>query len=81
MDIDARIYAKEQQIKLIENILNSLCVVELNDNGRAYLKKIKEQLIEKVNDLRYLKASQNNNGVRPKYRFKFGLTDSIRNPW
>lgn len=81
MDIDGRIYAKEQQIKLIDNILHSLCVIELNDNGRVYLKKIKEELSTKLHDLKYKKELQNNKEPKPRKRLKLGYTESIENPW
>lgn len=81
MDIEARIYANEQQIILIDNILKSLCIVELNDNGRIYLKRIKGQLDEKLNDLKYLKATPNDEEQKPKYQFKFGISESIKNQW
>lgn len=52
---EAKIYAKQQQIKLIDNILCSLCSIELNSDGRKYLKRTKEKISKEVE---YMKREQ-----------------------
>lgn len=52
---ESRIYAKEQQIKLIDNILCNLCSLELNTDGRKYIKKLKTRIAD---DLTKLKRQQ-----------------------
>jgi hypothetical protein len=44
MDREKEIYAKMEQIRLIDVILNSLCTTELSKEGRIMLKKIKKRL-------------------------------------
>lgn len=44
MDREKEIYAKQEQIRLIDIILGSLCTVELSNDGRTMLKKIKKRL-------------------------------------
>ena len=41
---EKEIYAKQEQIRLIDVILGSLCTMELSDEGRTMLKKIKKRL-------------------------------------
>ena len=41
---EKEIYAKQEQIRLIDMILGSLCTMELSDDGRTMLKKIKKRL-------------------------------------
>jgi len=44
MKKDKEIYAKQEQIRLIDVILASLCTVELSNEGRILLKKMKKRL-------------------------------------
>jgi hypothetical protein len=44
MDREKEIYAKLEQIRLIDVILGSLCTMELSKEGRTMLKKIKKRL-------------------------------------
>lgn len=44
MDREKEIYAKQEQIRLIDVILGSLCTMELSNEGRTMLKKIKKRL-------------------------------------
>jgi len=44
MDKEKEIYAKQEQIRLIDVILGSLCTMELSSEGRTMLKKIKKRL-------------------------------------
>ncbi len=39
-----RIYAKEEQIKVINTILRNLCIKELTSEGRVFLHRMKEDL-------------------------------------
>ena len=41
---EKEIYAKQEQIRLIDMILGSLCTMELSDDGLTMLKKIKKRL-------------------------------------
>lgn len=62
MDREKEIYAKQEQIRLIDVILGSLCTMELSQEGRTMLKKIKKRLSLEVLMLRKatLDASQSN---------------------
>jgi hypothetical protein len=53
MTKETQIYAKEQQILIVNNILGNLCHFELNNDGRIYLNKIKARIKE---DLLRLKS-------------------------
>lgn len=57
MDREKEIYAKQEQIRLIDVILGSLCTMELSSEGRTMLKKIKKRLSLEV--LMLKKASLN----------------------
>lgn len=52
MNKDKEIYAKEQQIELLNFILSSLCSVELSTDGRQLLRKIKGRLNTDIERLR-----------------------------
>ena len=41
---EKEIYAKQEQIRLIDVILGSLCTMELSNDGRTMLKKIKKRI-------------------------------------
>ncbi len=62
MDREKEIYAKQEQIRLIDVILGSLCTMELSSEGRTMLKNIKKRLSLEVLMLRKatLNASQSN---------------------
>jgi len=44
MDKEKEIFAKMEQIRLIDMILGSLCSMELSNDGSVLLKKIKKRL-------------------------------------
>lgn len=58
MNTNSRIFAKEQQVKLIDNILCSLCSVELTSEGRKYLKKMKQRILTEIVQLKYIESKQ-----------------------
>lgn len=62
MDREKVIYAKQEQIRLIDVILGSLCTMELSKEGRTMLKKIKKRLSLEVLMLKKatLNAAQSN---------------------
>jgi hypothetical protein len=70
MTVEAKIYAKEQQIKIIDNILCSLCSLELTADGRKYLKKMKARISK---ELDYLKLQMINKNQRKGVSFLAGL--------
>lgn len=76
MTNEAQIYAKEQQIKLIDNILFSLCTIELTPDGRKYLMKMKDNIVKDIESLK--SKSQENSHLKKsgsgKYKFKFPLS-------
>jgi len=79
---ESRIYAKEQQIKLIDNILCSLCSLELTADGRKYLKKIKGKISLELEHLKELEEDKKQ--VEPFQsfmNFKLKLPDSLKTPW
>ena len=53
MTKETQIYAKQQQILLVDNILDNLCPAELTTDGRKYLKKMKDRIKD---DLLLLKS-------------------------
>ncbi len=79
---DAKIYAKEQQIKLIDNILCNLCSIELSADGRRYLKKMKDKIQKEVDRLRQLEEESSDEPLLEPIRgFRFRLPNSLRTPW
>ena len=79
---ESRIYAKEQQIKLIDNILCSLCSLELTSDGRKYIKKIKNKLSIELEHLKLQEERQKNGEESPSLLgVKLKLPDSLRTPW
>ena len=82
MTRESIIYAKEQQIKIIDNILCSLCSLELTADGRKYLKKMKVRIISELESLKSLHLNNNKNEqVSHSSNFKLKLPDSIKSPW
>jgi hypothetical protein len=78
----SKIYAKEQQIKLIDNILCSLCSLELNSDGRKYLKKMKAKIQKELDLLKQLEEeSSDETIVEPVRGFRFKLPHSLRALW
>lgn len=57
MNREREIYAKEEQIKLIDVILTSLCVEELSGEGRFLLRKMKNRLKSEVVLIQKLKRN------------------------
>ena len=82
MQRNAKIYAKEQQIKLIDNILCNLCSIELNSDGRKYLKKIRNKIQKELDGLNQLEEESKDDSVLEPIRgFRFKLPHSIRALW
>ncbi len=81
MTIENKIYAKEQQIKLLNNLLYSLCSTELNSDGRIHLKKIKEKIKTELVDLRFRKALNNKREVVKPNGHKPTFSEVIKNLW
>ena len=82
MQRNAKIYAKEQQIKLIDNILCNLCSIELNSDGRKYLKKIRNKIQKELDGLNKLEEESKDDSVLEPIRgFRFKLPHSIRALW
>lgn len=78
---DAKIYAKEQQIKLIDSILCNLCSIELNSDGRKYLKKIKEKIQKDLDLIREMEKERTEKYTGSsflKYRFRLPDSQSFR---
>ncbi len=48
MTKETQIYAMEQQILIVNNILDNLCPSELSNDGRMYLNKMKKRIKEDV---------------------------------
>ena len=59
MTLESKIFAKEQQINIIDNILCSLCSLELTSDGRKYLKKMKERINRELDYLKLQEANKN----------------------
>lgn len=79
---ESRIYAKEQQIKLIDNILCSLCSLELTSDGRKYIKKLKSKLTKDLEFLKEIeKQAQNGEDYPSLLGIKLKLPDSLKTPW
>ena len=80
---ESRIYAKEQQIKLIDNILCSLCSIELTADGRKYLKKIKDKISMELKRLKDMEEDKKQIQTYPSSftGFKLKLPDSLKTPW
>ena len=75
----SKIYAKEQQIKLIDNILCSLCSIELTSDGRKYLNKMKEKIQKDLDQLKQLEEESSEGPVGEPFRgFRFRLPSSLR---
>ncbi len=82
MTRESRIYAKEQQIKVIDNILCSLCSLELTNDGRKYLKKMKDRIKGELEYLRSLEINDSQNDQIQILRgLKLKLPDSLKVPW
>ena len=79
---ESRIYAKEQQIKLIDNILCSLCSLELTTDGRKYLKKIKDKISLELEHLKeFEEDKKQEENYQPFMNIKLKLPDSLKTPW
>lgn len=82
MTRQSKIYAKEQQIKLIDNILCSLCSLELNSDGRKYIKKLKTKITSELERLKGLEEEkQNDEDYTSLLGFKLKLPESLKAPW
>lgn len=79
---ESRIYAKEQQIKVIDNILCSLCSLELTSDGRKYLNRMKEKFNRELDRLKEMEEENDQSEIYPSFLgFKFKLPDSLKTPW
>jgi len=79
---ESKIYAKEEQIKLIDNILCSLCSLELNSDGRKYLKKMKDKIQHEIDYLKQLDGESSEDNIsKPLRGFRYKLLHSLRALW
>ena len=68
MTTEAQIYAKEQQVKLINTILGSLCSIELTRGGRSYLEKLKTRIENELIAIKEMESNQiTGNNPTPLY--------------
>ena len=82
MKRESKIFAREQQIKLIDNILCSLCSVELNSDGRKYLKGMKEKFQQELEQLKNLEKNPSFEAATEPFRgFRFRFPNSLKTPW
>lgn len=81
MTNDYKIYAKEEQVKLIDNILCSLCSVELTSEGRKYLKKMKQRITTEIVQLKYVESDQINRPIISRNGKKKLFQTTIKNAW
>lgn len=81
MTRDSKIYAKEQQIKLIDSILKSLCSLELSSEGRKYLNKMKQRITIEIVKLKYAGSKQVNESVLPQNIDKSAFHDVAKASW
>jgi len=81
MTNDAKIFAKEEQIKLIDNILCSLCSLELTSEGRKYLKKVKHRILAEIVQLKYIESDQINKTIIPGKGKKTRFQNTLKNAW
>lgn len=58
-NVEKEIYAKEQQVHLINVILSSLCYVELSADGRKLLNRIVRRLTTEIENLKGLRIEAN----------------------
>jgi hypothetical protein len=79
MTRESKIYAKEQQVKLIDNILCSLCTIELTNDGRKYLTKVKDKLKREIERLKSLEQNKKTtNSYNSLIGLKLKFPDSLR---
>lgn len=81
MTRESKIYAKEEQIKLIDNILCSLCSVELTSEGRRYLKKMKLRITMEVVQLKYIESQQINESTLSRNDKKSLSQNAFKSAW
>lgn len=81
MTRESKIYAKEEQLKLIDNILCSLCSVELTSEGRKYLKKMKQRINTEVVQLKYMESQQLNEPAFSQNNKKPSFLNALRMIW
>lgn len=82
MMTEAKIYGKEQQIKLIDNILCSLCNTELNPDGRKYLKLTREKITKEIEYLKRELESEQHKKIETglqENNLKFSIQN--KSPW
>lgn len=79
---ESRIHAKEQQIKLIDNILCNLCSLELTSDGRRYIKKLKTKISSDLENLKNQQEIQNNGSASTAAnRGGLKLPDAFKISW
>jgi len=81
MTRDIKIYTKEQQIKLIDNILCSLCSLELSAEGRQYLKKMKQRITIEIVQLKYVASKQISETILPQDGKKSVFQEAVKASW
>ncbi len=81
MNRDSKIFAKAEQIKLIDNILCSLCSVELTSEGRKYLKKMKQRISTEIVQLKYMESHQVNESALARNGKKTFFQNAIKSVW
>lgn len=81
MNGESKIYAKEEQIKLIDNILCSLCSVELTSEGRKYLKKMKQRILTEIVQLKYIESRQVNKSSLSRNGNKTLFQNTLKPAW
>jgi hypothetical protein len=81
MSRDSKIYAKEEQIKLIDNILCSLCSIELTSEGRKYLKKMKQRITTEIVHLKYIESNQINESTLSRNGKKSLFQNAFKSAW
>ena len=81
MTRDSKIFAKEEQIKLIDNILCSLCSIELTSEGRKYLKKMKQRISTEIVQLKYMESNQVNESTLSRNGKKTLFQNASKSAW
>ncbi len=81
MTRESKIFAKEEQIKLLDNILCSLCSVELTSEGRKFLKKMKQRISTEIVQLKYIESQQINESILSRNSKKSIFQNAYKSAW
>lgn len=81
MTRESKIFAKEEQIKLLDNILCSLCSVELTSEGRKFLKKMKQRISTEIVQLKYIESQQINESTLSRNSKKSIFQNAFKSAW